>query len=58
MISKKFITSLCMVVAIASGTPLEQPAIKEQSTGIEVDQGQEQSADDAEDQSPELPSDD
>ena len=58
MISKNLITSLAMVVVIALGTPLEQPAIDEQSTGIEVDQGQEQSADDAEDQSPELPSDD
>ena len=45
MKTKNFISSLAMVVAIAAGTPLEQPAIDEQSTGIEVDQGQEQSAD-------------
>ena len=49
---KNFIMSLAMVVAIATGTPLEQPAIDEQSTGIEVDQGQEQPADDEVDQDP------
>ena len=58
MKTKNFISSLAMVVAIAAGTPLEQPAIDEQSTGIEVDQGQEQSADNEVDQGPEQPADD
>ena len=44
MKTKNFISSLAMVVAIAAGTPLEQPAIDEQSTGIEVDQDPKQSA--------------